>query len=277
MSAERGLMLLFTVLIVLLCAPTPADLVVGDFPNLFPLGKGPQKRISERPQIEMYKAAVDINVGVPSAEGDKPLDVNIKATFLMRNREAEETTLPVSYLYPLLPESGKMEGFAVVSNKERKKVELDQKAAPQYFWMETFKPREERLIQVEYVLRVPRQSQQELEKRRGVEGIFELISPKTDYFIFEYSLTSGATWEGPITKETVRLHFSDTWTPQTVLCNQAGRLKQENPSLWVYELKDEKPAQDLHFALPAGPATSPDTSAAEHASPESPGAPAITE
>jgi hypothetical protein len=245
--------------------------------NPFSRGKGRQKGIPKQPKIEMWDAVVDINVGAPAAGNDKPLNVSVKATFRMRNTVAMPTTLVVSYLDPSLPESGKMEGFAVVSNEERKEVRLSSVAGFHYYWMEDFKPSEERVIKVEYVLRVPRQSPQELEKRRGVKGIFELLSPKTDYFIFEYSLTSGATWEGPITKEIVRLHFSDAWTPQTVLCNQAGRLKQENPSLWVYELKDEKPAQDLHFALPAGPATSPDTSAAEHASPESPGAPAITE
>jgi len=138
-------------------------------------------------------------------------------------------------------------------------------------WEEAFAPKEERTIDVQYQLDIASQLKDGVATRvrkmqfyrpiplfigltqTDLSDISALLSglPDGPYYFFDYFLVSGATWKGPIGKETIRLHLSDDFKGVQVLCSQPDRLKQENPTTWTYVLENEKPAKNLYFALPA--------------------------
>ncbi len=138
-------------------------------------------------------------------------------------------------------------------------------------WEEAFAPKEERIINVQYQLDIASQLKGEVATRVkkmefyrpiplfigltpiDLSCISRLLNnlPDGRYYLFDYFLVSGATWKGPIGKETIRLHLSDDFKGMQVLCSQPDRLKQENPTTWTYVLENEKPRENLYFALPA--------------------------
>ncbi|MBW7864889.1 MAG: hypothetical protein H3C30_10820 [Candidatus Hydrogenedentes bacterium] len=268
MLTERHTALLFAASLLLLSVPAQADMS-GLAPLSFPF--------PFFSRIEMRDASVNIVVNVPDLNQDVPLTINVEATFHMKDathymkhsNSEEETIWNVQFPWNMF---GDMEKFKVISCGFPKETTNDYKARC-YSWQEHFKPGVERIIKVEYEIKVRKMIKDEIkavlpaEKRinpyrsinskprprnqyRGTKALIRSLESETAYFLFDYSLTSGATWDGPIGRETVNLTFLG-WAPQKVLCNQADRLIQKDSSTWTYQLINEDPTSDLYFALSA--------------------------
>jgi hypothetical protein len=249
MMLKKALTLAVAVALLLLCIPIQADLIaLPQGPNhpRQPLRPDPPAP----PSVEMREATVDIHVAAPAPDKDAPLIITVTAAFQMHNTDSQNSVQQVSYP---CTQFGVMEGFEVTSSGQRKPALLTKKKPPSYIWPEYFKPNEQHTINVKYALKVSQKNQQALKSVNGWEGIDKLLEPQAEYYLFDYSLTSGATWKGPIGKETLTLHFTEAWAPKTVLCNQPDRLKQADRLAWVYQLANEVPTKDLCFAVPANP------------------------
>lgn len=68
------------------------------------------------------------------------------------------------------------------------------------------------------------------------------------YFFFDYVLKSGATWEGPIGKETITLSAEDGISLDGLV--SVGRKPAKQGKTWVWDITNEKPTEDVLVALP---------------------------
>lgn len=131
-------------------------------------------------------------------------------------------------------------------------------------WREDFAPGEERVIEVRYAMEIPIQKNKSVTKRvvskeKGVSrdeanncpmGFLQTLE-RGNYYFYDYFLTSGASWKGPIGRETITLHLPESWSGCQVYCSQPERLKQTVPLTWTYTLTNEEPTENLYFAVPA--------------------------
>lgn len=131
-------------------------------------------------------------------------------------------------------------------------------------WREDFMAGEERVIEVRYAMEIPIQKNRTVTKniRTNAKGIpkeaanncpvdFLQTLKKGDYYFFDYFLTSGASWKGPIGRETITLNFPVSWSGKRAHCNKPERLIQTDSLTWTYTLINEEPTENLYFAVPA--------------------------
>lgn len=130
-------------------------------------------------------------------------------------------------------------------------------------WKESFEPMQDRVIEVTYTIEIDLQENRCVRKsvvsnEKGIwrdeanncpSDFLDALTPGK-YFFFDYYLTSGASWAGPIGREVIRLHLPEDWEEQCVYCNQSDRLKQVAPLIWEYTLTNEEPLENLYFAIP---------------------------
>ena len=133
----------------------------------------------------------------------------------------------------------------------------------QMVWTETFTAQEERSIVVQYTIGIPKQKTNILlrkvtsnqkgiwkEEANNVPIYFLKTLETGTYYFFDYFLTSGSSWLGPIGTETVNLHLPDEWANQIVFCSQGERVIQTGATTWTYSLSNEEPQENLYFAVP---------------------------
>jgi hypothetical protein len=68
------------------------------------------------------------------------------------------------------------------------------------------------------------------------------------YYFFDYVLKSGATWDGPIGRETITVSSGDGVDLGRLV--SFGRPSVSSGSAWVWEIVNEKPTDDVLVALP---------------------------
>lgn len=130
-------------------------------------------------------------------------------------------------------------------------------------WREDFSPKEERTIEVRYAMEIPLQKNKSVTKQIVTNGKGILIEEANNcphlflktlkwecYYFFDYFLTTGASWKGPIGGEIITLHLPEYWRGQQPYCSKPDRLKQTDPLTWIYTLTNEEPQENLYFALP---------------------------
>jgi hypothetical protein len=135
-------------------------------------------------------------------------------------------------------------------------------------WKETFDPRQTRHVHVHYAMAVPPQKNAWRQKKvsgsyKGVWpqeannmplNFLESIPQNESYFFFDYYLTTGASWKGPIGKETIFLHLHDSWHGHQLYSNHKEMLQQtegkkSGPLTYTYILQNTEPVENLYFAL----------------------------
>ena len=136
-------------------------------------------------------------------------------------------------------------------------------------WTETFAPGQSRTIDVRYAIAVPSRVSQwkRIEVTTSIKGphpdeannlpaAFIDGLPETDYYyFFDYYLTTGASWRGPIGRETITLELDPSWRGHKLYFSRddaAGAVKKSTGESdlqhrWV--LTDAEPAANLYFAL----------------------------
>ena len=78
--------------------------------------------------------------------------------------------------------------------------------------------------------------------------------PKGSYYFFDYYLTSGSAWKGPIGEETITLELDGSWLNHTLHCNVDTTISKSDSTdnsttLYVYSFKNQDPSTNLYFAL----------------------------
>ena len=101
-------------------------------------------------------------------------------------------------------------------------------------WRENFLPKEKKEVKVTYELLIPLQDKKVI--RKNIEGNYKGVWPQEangvpldflqtlptgSFYFFDYYLTSGASWAGPIGFEGIALHF-DQWWPDVELYSSIG-------------------------------------------------------
>jgi hypothetical protein len=141
-------------------------------------------------------------------------------------------------------------------------------------WEETFRPLQRRNIEVKYELEIPLQENTVV--RKNVKGSFKGVWPQEannvplvflnklphgSYYFFDYYLTSGASWSGPIGFEDITLHFDQWWEepelytsigPEAAIAWSNTRLHPDYPLEAYYAFHDQEPAENIYFALRPG-------------------------
>jgi hypothetical protein len=140
-------------------------------------------------------------------------------------------------------------------------------------WEETFSPSQQKKVAVDYEIDIPLQENQTV--RHRVEGNYKGIWPQEannipaqllqkltsgQYYFFDYYLTSGASWAGPIAFEKVTLHFDYWWrdldfysTIKRGVIGWSNRiLYPDLPIVATYQLKNEEPTENIYFAIRPG-------------------------
>jgi hypothetical protein len=140
-------------------------------------------------------------------------------------------------------------------------------------WEETFSPSQRKKVEVDYEIEIPLQESKVVRKK--VKGNYKGVWPQEannvpvqflqrlapgPYYFFDYYLTSGASWAGPIAFEDVILHFDHWWRDLVFYSTiKQGRLSWSNrtlyPSLPIvanYTLRDEEPTENIYFAIRPG-------------------------
>jgi hypothetical protein len=140
-------------------------------------------------------------------------------------------------------------------------------------WEETFSPAQHKKVDVNYQIHIP--LQKNIVVRKRVKGNYKGVWPQEAnsvpvhfllrlrpgrYYFFDYYLTSGASWAGPIAFEDVTLHFDHWWRDLEFYSTiKQGRLSWSNrilhPSLPIvanYTLRDEEPTENIYIAIRPG-------------------------
>lgn len=137
-------------------------------------------------------------------------------------------------------------------------------------WEETFSPHQEKSVKVEYELTLPLQEAEVLRKRvkgnhksvwpqeaNNVPPTFVDSLPDESYYFFDYYLTSGASWAGPIGVEEILMSFDQWWydvefytTIDTDELSWAPRkAKPSDPAWMYYVIENIDPSENLYFAI----------------------------
>jgi len=151
-------------------------------------------------------------------------------------------------------------------------------------WSERFGPYRKRRVEVRYELGIPLQENSVV--RTMAEGNYKGIWPQEAnnvplsflgripdgaFYFFDYYLTTGASWSGPIGYEEVLLHLGPAWKGHRLYFSVSpgprplsGMGKDtEMQTTYRYTLKNSEPAENLYFALmPPEMSAGPDGSTA---------------
>jgi hypothetical protein len=140
-------------------------------------------------------------------------------------------------------------------------------------WEENFSPGQEKKVEVSYEIEIPLQENKVT--RRKEQGSHKGIWPQEannipveflqklapgSYYFFDYYLTSGASWAGPIAFEDITVEFDPWWRDLDFHSTiQQGRISWSNTTLYpelpiaaYYTLRDEEPAENVYFAIRPG-------------------------
>lgn len=137
-------------------------------------------------------------------------------------------------------------------------------------WRESFSPYQEKSVKVEYELTLPIQEAEVLrEKVKGnhksiwpqeannAPPVFVESLPDGSYYFFDYYLTSGASWAGPIGIEEIIMNFDQGWydvefytTIDVDALSWAPRACKPSEPVWIYyTLENSEPSENLYFAI----------------------------
>ena len=137
-------------------------------------------------------------------------------------------------------------------------------------WEERFSPRQKKRVEVQYEIEIPLQRNASI--RRRVAGSHKGIWPQEannvpasfldrvpggDFYFFDYYLTSGSSWAGPIGAEDVNVHLEPAWQGHELHTSAKGKFVMSGgahagpaaPLGYHYLLRDEEPVENLYFAL----------------------------
>ena len=137
-------------------------------------------------------------------------------------------------------------------------------------WEEAFSPSQQKKVAVDYEIDIPLQENKLV--RQKVEGNYKGVWPQEAnnvplhflqklasgrYYFFDYYLTSGSSWVGPIAFEDVTLHFDSWWRDLEFHSTiKKGDLGWSNrildPSLPIaatYQIRNEEPTANIYFAI----------------------------
>jgi len=140
-------------------------------------------------------------------------------------------------------------------------------------WKETFSPSQQKKVAVDYEIDIPLQENKTI--RQKAKGNYKGIWPQEannvpihflqklasgQYYFFDYYLTSGASWAGPIAFEDVTLHFDYWWRDlefhSTIKQGDIGwsnrMLDPDLPIVATYQLRNEEPTENIYFAIRPG-------------------------
>ena len=140
-------------------------------------------------------------------------------------------------------------------------------------WEEAFIPTQEKKVEVFYEIVIPLQKNKVVRKREkgNHKGVWpqEANNIPTDllqkidsgaYYFFDYYLTSGASWAGPIAFEDITLRFDYWWKALEFHSTiKQGSLGWSNRTLYPemqivahYSLRDLEPTENIYFAIRPG-------------------------
>lgn len=145
-------------------------------------------------------------------------------------------------------------------------------------WEETFSPSQQKKVAVDYEIEIPFQENKTV--RQKVKGNYKGVWPQEannvpvqflqklasgQYYFFDYYLTSGASWAGPIYFEDVTLHFDYWWRDlefySTIKQGEIGWsnriLYPDLPIKAFYQLRNEEPTENIYFAIRPGKNNTP--------------------
>ncbi len=140
-------------------------------------------------------------------------------------------------------------------------------------WQETFAPKQHKNVEVMYEITIPLQNTDVV--REKVTGNHKGIWPQEAntipvdflseldsgaYYFFDYYLTSGASWAGPISFEDISLKFDSWWQDLEFHSTiKQGRISWSNTTLYpgiptvaYYSLRDVEPTENVYFAIRPG-------------------------
>lgn len=137
-------------------------------------------------------------------------------------------------------------------------------------WEESFAALQRKKVVVDYEIQLPLQENRTFRRKEkgnhkgvwpqeanNVPVSFLQKIPPGAYYFFDYYLTSGASWAGPIAFEDITLHFDQWWRncdfystinpDEIVWSNQT--LNSDFPVTALYKLRDEEPTENIYFAI----------------------------
>ncbi len=158
-------------------------------------------------------------------------------------------------------------------------------------WEETFLPSQQKKVAVDYEVDIPLQKNKTV--RQKVKGNYKGVWPQEannvpvhflqklasgQYYFFDYYLTSGASWVGPIAFEDLTLHFDYWWRDLEFHSSiNEGEFSWSNrilnpdlPIVVNYQLRNEEPTENIYFAIRPGKNNKPGESTAGNAVSEMP-------
>lgn len=136
-------------------------------------------------------------------------------------------------------------------------------------WEERFSGGQKKTIEVLYEIQMPLQENALIRKRakgnykgtwpqeaNNVPAWFLKKLSRTSYYFFDYYLTSGASWSGPISEEDIFVHFGPWWNGHEFHVSTTGILSSGGrnagpgaPTTHYYMLRNQEPAENLYFAV----------------------------
>lgn len=145
-------------------------------------------------------------------------------------------------------------------------------------WEEAFSPSQKKKVVVDYKIDIPLQENKTV--RQKVKGNYKGVWPQEannvpahflqklasgHYYFFDYYLTSGASWAGPIAFEDVTLHFDYWWRDlefhSTIKKGEIGwsnrTLYPDLPIIALYQLRNEEPTENIYYAIRPGKNNTP--------------------
>lgn len=122
-----------------------------------------------------------------------------------------------------------------------------------YLWTQKIAPGKKQHVTVSYTLLLRPQPVRG-NTRANADGepigndVLRQLDSDRSYYFFDYVLKSGATWEGPIGRETITLTAENGIALDGAV--SFGRKPTRRGDAWVWEIENEKPAEDVIVALP---------------------------
>lgn len=126
-----------------------------------------------------------------------------------------------------------------------------------YLWTQKLAPGAHQVVVVTYKLALRAQDVRygALDRYGGDDGASTLPREKISslnkdqrYYLFDYVLKSGATWEGPIGSETITVSAEEGLDLGGLV--SLGRQPVRKDRSWVWTIVNERPAEDVLVALP---------------------------
>jgi len=273
--------------------------------------------------VSMVKADVAIHIGALPASSSDPLEIAVKAKFIMQNKATETLALTIGFPVSNSKYSSfELQEFTVTSNGAGRSVFNRVTGYPSYLehiyisgpdpkgylalpdysdmnpnpgesdtasikernlfgkemigreifqnllvWKEVMNAGQLSTIEVEYLISIPLQKNKIKKKR--VTGSYKGIWPQEanntpeqflnalpkgeEFYFFDYYLTSGASWKGPIGEQNVVLTLDRSWNGHKLYRHTGHEInhseKQEEGKTYVFSLRNAEPTDNLLFAL----------------------------